>query len=67
MRDHERFLIRSCLRHLACLEEEVEQMDCEILQRMQEPPFQGAFQRLKTIPASASWQQQAFWQRQVWI
>jgi transposase len=50
MRDHERFLIRSCLRHLACLEEEVEQMDCEILQRMQESPFQGAFQRLQTIP-----------------
>ena len=50
MRDHERFLIRSCLRHLACLEEEVEQMDGEILQRMQEPPFQGAFQRLQTIP-----------------
>ncbi len=50
MRDHERFLIRSCLlRHLACLEEEVEQMDCEILQRMQEAPFQGAFQRLQTI------------------
>jgi transposase len=50
MRDHERLLIRSCLRHLACLEEEVEEMDREILQRMQAPPFQGAFLRLQTIP-----------------
>ena len=50
MRDHERFLIRSCLRHLACLEEEVEETDREILQRMQLPPFQGAFLRLQTIP-----------------
>ena len=50
MRDHERFLIRSCLRHLACLEEEVEEMDREILKRMQVPPFQGAFLRLQTVP-----------------
>ena len=38
--DHERFLIRSCLRHLACLEEEIEDLDTEILRRMQTPPFQ---------------------------
>ena len=50
MRDHERFIIRSCLRHLACLEEEVEQVDCEILQRMQGPPFARAFLLLQTIP-----------------
>ena len=50
MRDHERLLIRSCLRHLACLEEEVEQMDAEILLRMQEPPFKQAFEHLQTIP-----------------
>jgi transposase len=25
-------------------------MDCEILQRMQQPPFRGAFLRLQTIP-----------------
>ena len=31
MSDHVRFLIRGCLRHLACLEEEVEELDAEIL------------------------------------
>ena len=41
MSDHERLLIRSCLRHLACLEEEVEELDGEILRRMQMPPFVG--------------------------
>ena len=34
MSDHVRFLIRGCLRHLACLEEEVEELDTEILRRM---------------------------------
>jgi transposase len=41
MSDHERLLIRSCLRHLACLEEEVEELDGEILRRMQMPPFES--------------------------
>jgi transposase len=50
MRDHERFLIRSSLRHLACLEEETEEMDGEILRRMQTPQFQEAFLLLQTIP-----------------
>ena len=50
MTDHERLLIRSCLRHLACLEEELEAMDGEILRRMQAPPFQNAFLLLQTIP-----------------
>jgi len=50
MSDHERLLIRSCLRHLACLEEEVEQLDSEILRRMQTPQFQSAFQLLQTVP-----------------
>jgi len=50
MTDHERLLIRSCLRHLACLEEELEAMDREILRRMQAPPFQNAFPLLQTIP-----------------
>src|ERR1017187_7920667 len=50
MRDHERFLIRSSLRHLACLEEETEEMDGEILRRMQTLPFQEAFLLLQTIP-----------------
>jgi transposase len=50
MRDHERFLIRSSLRHLACLQEETEAMDAEILRRMQMPPFQEAFVLLQTIP-----------------
>jgi transposase len=50
MSDHERLLIRSCLRHLACLEEEIEQMDSEILGRMQSPPFEHAFLLLQTLP-----------------
>jgi transposase len=50
MSDHERLLIRSCLRHLACLEEEVEEMDGEILRRMQALPFQDAFLLLQTLP-----------------
>jgi transposase len=50
MRDHERFLIRSSLRHLACLQEETEEMDAEILRRMQIPSFREAFLLLQTIP-----------------
>jgi transposase len=50
MRDHERFLIRSSLRHLACLEEETEGMDVEILRRMHTAPFEEAFLLLQTIP-----------------
>lgn len=50
MSDHLRFIIRSCLRHLACLEEEVEELDTEIIQRMQAPPFQTAFALLQTVP-----------------
>jgi transposase len=50
MSDHERLLIRSNLRHLACVEEEIEEMDCEILRRMQEAPFADAFHLLQTIP-----------------
>jgi transposase len=50
MTDHERLLIRSCLRHLACLEEEIEDLDTEILRRMQTSPFQAAFELLQTLP-----------------
>ena len=50
MSDHERFLIRSCLRHLACLEEELEEVDGEILRRMQTPLFQRPFLLLQTVP-----------------
>lgn len=50
MRDHERFLIRNSLRHLACLQEENEEMDAEILRRMQATPFREAFLLLQTIP-----------------
>jgi transposase len=53
MSDHLRFLIRSCLRHLACLEEEVEELDAEILRRMQVLPFQNAFALLQTMPGVA--------------
>jgi hypothetical protein len=37
MCEYVRFLIRGCLRHLACLEEESEELDAEILRRMQSP------------------------------
>jgi len=50
MSDHLRFVIRSCLRHLACLEEEVEELDEEILRRMKLAPFQSAFMLLQTMP-----------------
>src|SRR5438270_10342209 len=50
MSDHLRFIIRSCLRHLACLEEEIEELDAEILRRMELPVFQNAFPLLQTIP-----------------
>ena len=50
MGEHERLLIRSCLRHLACLEEEIEEWDVEILRRMQMPPFETAYRLLQTLP-----------------
>jgi transposase len=50
MSEHERLLIRSCLRHLACLEEEVEELDGEILRRMQMPPFETAYRLMQTLP-----------------
>jgi transposase len=50
MSDHLRFVIRSCLRHLACLEEEIEELDGEIIRRMELPLFQNAFILLQTIP-----------------
>ena len=50
MSEHERLLIRSCLRHLACLEEEVEELDGEILRRMQMPPFEAAYGLMQTLP-----------------
>jgi len=50
MSDHERFLIRSCLRHMACLEEELEEVDGEILRQMQTPLFQEPFLLLQTVP-----------------
>ena len=42
--------MRSCLRHLACLEEEVEELDGEILRRMQMPPFETAYRLMQTLP-----------------
>jgi transposase len=50
MNDQVRFLIRGCLRHLACLEEEAEELDAEILRRMQLSTFQKPFKLLQTIP-----------------
>jgi transposase len=50
MSDHLRFVIRRCLRHLACLEEEIEELDAEIIRRMKAPLFENAFTLLQTIP-----------------
>jgi transposase len=55
MRDHECFLIRSGLRHLICLQEKNEEMDAEILRRLQTPPFREAFLLLQTIPGIGQW------------
>lgn len=45
---HQRLLLRSLLRHLDFLDDEIAQMDDEIAERMR--PFEGALQRLDTIP-----------------
>jgi transposase len=50
MSDHCGLLIRSCLRHLGCLQEEIEALDDEILGRMETPPFESAFALLQTVP-----------------
>jgi transposase len=49
MSEHERFLIRSCFRHLACREEELEELDAEIMRRMQMPVFNDAFRLVQTM------------------
>jgi transposase len=48
MSDHHRFLIRQALRHMEFLEKQVEDLDTEILLRLQ--PYQDQFQQLQTIP-----------------
>lgn len=48
MNDHHRFLIRQALRHMEFLEKEVEELDAEILQKLE--PCAEHFQRLQTIP-----------------
>jgi transposase len=65
MTDHERVLIRSCLRHLACLEEELEELDTEILRRMQAQPFRDPFLLLQTIPGVGQLAEPASWLRAV--
>jgi transposase len=50
MSEHGRLVICSCLRHLACLEEELEALDAELLRRMQAPPFQRPFVLLQSLP-----------------
>jgi len=50
MSDHCRLVIRSSLRHLGCLQEEVELLDEEILRRMRMPPFEQPFALLQTVP-----------------
>ena len=50
MSDHCRLVIRSSLRHLGCLQEEIELLDDEILNRMRTPPFERPFALLQTVP-----------------
>jgi transposase len=50
MNEHCSLIIRSCLRHLGCLQEEIETLDDEILRRMRMPLFESAFALLQTIP-----------------
>ena len=50
MNDHCALVIRSSLRHLGCLQEEIETVDDEIPKRMRTPPFEAAFALLQTIP-----------------
>jgi transposase len=45
MSDHHRFLIRQALRHMEFLEKEVEELDSEILQKVE--PYTEQFQRLQ--------------------
>src|SRR5262245_20103801 len=49
MTDHCALLIRSCLRHLGCLQDEIETLDDEILLRMKTAPFESAFALLQTV------------------
>lgn len=48
--DHYRFLIRFSLEHLAFLEQQLQQIDTEILSRVQSPEFRQAFELLQAIP-----------------
>ncbi len=53
MTDHVRFLIRNFLRHLACLEEELEELDTEIVRRMGMPSFQNVYALMQTLPGGS--------------
>lgn len=48
--DHHRMLIRLSLEHLAFLEQQLQQIDAEILVRVEQPQFRQAFQLLQTVP-----------------
>jgi transposase len=47
---HYRMLIRLSLEHLAFLEKQLQQIDAEILSRVQQPEFRQAFELLQTVP-----------------
>jgi transposase len=47
---HYRMLIRLSLEHLAFLEKQLQQIDAEILSRVQQPEFCLAFELLQTVP-----------------
>jgi transposase len=47
---HHRMLIRLSLDHLAFLEQQLQQIDAEILVRVEQPEFRQAFQLLQTVP-----------------
>jgi len=48
--DHHRMLIRLSLKHLAFLEQQLQEIDAGILARVQGPEFRQAFQLLEAIP-----------------
>jgi transposase len=47
---HYRLLLRLSLDHLAFLEQQLQEIDKEVLARVQEPEFRQAFELLQTIP-----------------
>jgi transposase len=48
--DHYRLLLRLSLDHLVFLEQQLQEIDKEVMRRVQEPEFRQAFELLQTVP-----------------